>query len=404
MDNTVFEGAQQSIKGKKIGIFLGVGPGAGGSFQYNQSILSAAESLARDGANIQIFYQESFWRPYIGSFADSLICGRGLLSKLLFRFARKIKLNSEAMVRLAPVFFPVLDRINRSECDIMIFPGQDWVAGACRKKFLVTIHDLMHRYETNFLEYAGDEIEFRDQHYQRLCNRAAGILVDSALGKRHVEESYRCPADRVFVLPFVPPPGLTNAVHSTVDVRKEFGLPERFIFYPAQFWEHKNHINLLKAIALLREAGTLVPLILVGGRKANFPKVVREIEDGSLTELVRILGYVDETTIIALYREAEMLVYPSLLGPTNIPPLEAMSLGCPVVCSRVYAMEEQLGDAAMFFDPRDPNSIAMAIKEVWDSEAKRAEMVHRGRRRVQSWGQKEFNAALRNIIVRTIDR
>jgi glycosyltransferase involved in cell wall biosynthesis len=94
---------------------------------------------------------------------------------------------------------------------------------------------------------------------------------------------------------------------------------------------------------------------------------------------VHFLGFVPTEELIALYRHAHALTYVSLFGPENLPPLEAMAFGCPVVAADVPGAREQLGDAALRVPPLDPAAIAEAVRRVEDEQLRR-ELIESGRR------------------------
>ena len=78
-----------------------------------------------------------------------------------------------------------------------------------------------------------------------------------------------------------------------------------------------------------------------------------------------------------LYTNAFSLVYPSFFGPENMPPLEAFALGCPVIASEVSGAKEQLGNAAILFDPRDENDLARKIKLLYNNKKYRKMLINR---------------------------
>jgi glycosyltransferase involved in cell wall biosynthesis len=97
-----------------------------------------------------------------------------------------------------------------------------------------------------------------------------------------------------------------------------------------------------------------------------------------LQDQVHFLGFVPAEDLRALYSNALALTFASFFGPDNLPPLEAFALGCPVAASRVSGAQEQLGDAALLFDPADPDDIASTIFTIWQDKQLRARMVHKG--------------------------
>jgi glycosyltransferase involved in cell wall biosynthesis len=229
-----------------------------------------------------------------------------------------------------------------------------------------------------------------------ICEYSDGILVDSAIGKTQVIESYNIDCNKVFILPFVPPNYLLES--KEVDIYSKFNLPKKFIFYPAQFWEHKNHLRLIEAIEILKNKNIDVNLVLVGSQKNNYKKVVNKISEYALEDRVQILGYVSNDEIYTLYKKAIGMSFVSLIGPTNIPPMEAMLCGCPLICSNVYAMPDQTGDAALLIDPFDANAIANAIELLWFNDNLRLELKNKGLVKAKEYNQSDFNLLFENII------
>ncbi len=214
------------------------------------------------------------------------------------------------------------------------------------------------------------------------CRKARAVVTDSELGKEHIIHYYKVPQDRIFVIPYISPKYIYDLSDMDVSLARsiihKYNLPERFLLYPAQFWPHKNHLNLLKAILLLESGANLsVNLVLTGSPKQGYPQVLDFISTNKMTNVSHI-GYVSSAEIVALYKCCVALVYPSVFGPTNIPPLEAMKLGAPVLCSNVFAMPKQLGNAALLFDPNNVEDIANSIREIWTSEHTRATLIERG--------------------------
>ena len=183
-----------------------------------------------------------------------------------------------------------------------------------------------------------------------------------------------------------------------MDVRAKYGLPERYLFYPAQFWDHKNHLRLVEALAIAKGRGLPVKLVLAGSRKNAYDRVVLRVEALGLSEDVTILGYVPNEDMAALYRQALATVFVSLIGPTNIPPLEAMAVGSPLIVSNVYAMPEQVGDAALLVDPNNAEDIADKIERLWVDAALRRQLVEKGLARSATWTEEHFGARLREIV------
>jgi glycosyltransferase involved in cell wall biosynthesis len=89
---------------------------------------------------------------------------------------------------------------------------------------------------------------------------------------------------------------------------------------------------------------------------------------------------------------------PTFFGPTNIPPLEAFELGCPVATSRIYGVPEQLGDAALLFDPHSIEEIHDCLVRLWMDNSLCDDLAQRGRERARKWGPEQFAARFRDIV------
>ena len=257
--------------------------------------------------------------------------------------------------------------------------------------FSVTVWDLQHRLQPFFPEVSSaGEWKKREAYYRRVLHRAAIVVVGTATGGEELERFYGVAGDRVAVLRH-PTPSFPASDRPDEEVLARLGVEPGFLFYPAQFWPHKNHVTLLRAVAQLKGTGSRPRLVLVGSdRGGNRPFVEREIARLGLRDHVTILGFVGREELAALYRGASMLTYVSLFGPENLPPLEAMSLGCPVVAARVAGAEEQLGDAALLTDSTDEGRLAADIRKLAGDPDLRHALIERGRSRAGEWSSADF--------------
>jgi glycosyltransferase involved in cell wall biosynthesis len=205
---------------------------------------------------------------------------------------------------------------------------------------------------------------FRRLAYDRAARRAGQVIVISGWVKERVVERLGLPPDRV------------HAIHLGVDPERFSPVPdvrrEPFLVYPARPWPHKNHARLLEAFALLRRERPELRLVLtgVGHDPAGLPEGV-EARDG-----------VPPEELASLYRRAGALVFPSLYEGFGLPPVEAMACGCPVACSSAGSLPEVVGDAAVLFDPLDPEAIAAGVSEALE---RASELSERGLSRAKTF-------------------
>ncbi|MEM7145851.1 MAG: glycosyltransferase family 1 protein [Verrucomicrobiota bacterium] len=251
----------------------------------------------------------------------------------------------------------------------------------------VVVWDLQHRFQPFFPEVSSNGVwEYRERHFQRLLGRAAHVITGNDEARKEVNLFYNVPTERIHTIPMpVPDTSQWGSASGDNAILTKFGLKSPFLFYPAQFWPHKNHVTLLKAFAIaLEELDSPIDLVFVGSDKGNLDHVQDVVRELSLEQRIHILGFVEREELGALYRNALSLAFVTFFGPDNIPPLEAFSLGCPVIASDVAGSEEQMGDAAIRVNPVSQKSIAEAIQSIVQSEEVRDRLIEKGYERISN--------------------
>lgn len=383
---TKLEAAGRRIR---VGLLLSATPDQGGVYQYSQSILRAFAALPADQFDRVVFFSDDRWRGQIESLPGRRIgisvFERGLAYAWV-RLGLPVRLW-RALARLQPLSRALI----REDCDLWIFPAQDRWSYLAPVRAIGVILDLMHRYQRRFPEFSqGGLYRLRENHYRAMCAWAQAILVESECGKQQAHESYGLPLERILPLPLVVPPPLRAATSASTTLT----VPEKFFLYPAQFWPHKNHARLIRALGAARKRFPDMTLLLTGAKTREYPRLAELVHELGLASHVFFLGYVDTQDLQGLYRRARALVMPTFFGPTNTPPMEAMALGCPVAISNLYAMPEQVGDAGLLFDPESQHDIQHTLERLWADDALCAELHTRGLRRSQLWGERKFAVRL----------
>lgn len=282
-----------------------------------------------------------------------------------------------------------LDRLARTHgIDLLWFLGGPNYA--TDTPYIATVWDVQHLTHPWFPEVGADgQWLHREQFLATFLRRASAVITGTRVGRDELIHYYRLPDERILILPHPTPRFALEWGEAMPSVPA--GIAEKFAFYPAQFWPHKNHANLLLAWRKLVDRNPDAPaLVLVGSDQGNRTYVERMVAELGLADKVVFLGFVPIETIVALYRLARMLVYPSFSGPENLPPLEAFALGCPVAASDFPGAREQLGEAALLFDPMDPDSIADTVSRMSADEELRQRLIERGYERAGQWTAIDF--------------
>ncbi len=282
-------------------------------------------------------------------------------------------------------------------CDVVHFPYQDFVR--CRVPSVYNPHDLQHLHYPEF--FAPEEIQRREIIYLAACRAAHTVVVASQFVKQDVMQRYGTEAGKIQVIPWSPPEVELNEF-TEKDVSSLFEKyecpPRPFILYPAMTWEHKNHLRLLEAVALLREReGLKVNVICTGHKNSFYPSIERRLHELKLEGQVKFTGVVEYKELSLLYRQAQFVIIPTLFEAASAPLFEAWQHGVAVACSSVTSLPEQANGAALFFNPFSIEEIADAVKTMTSDENLRADFRARGFKRLQNFSLERTAKAYRAV-------
>jgi len=187
------------------------------------------------------------------------------------------------------------------------------------------------------------------------------------------------------------------------DVRRRYGLPERYFLYVGTLQPRKNLQRLIQAHRRLRESDADAPSLVLAGQTGWLADpIMREARQGISADSVILTGYVDRADLASLLSASVAFVYPSLYEGFGMPVLEAMSCGTPVLTSNVSSLPEVAGDSAMLVDPGNVDSICEGLRQLANDSALREDLRRRGLERVCefSWDRaaRETLAVLREAV------
>jgi glycosyltransferase involved in cell wall biosynthesis len=180
------------------------------------------------------------------------------------------------------------------------------------------------------------------------------------------------------------------------DIARELDLPDRFTFYPAMTFAHKNHIRLIQALAELRDRhGIALPLLCTGRiHKPHFLNVHGEIHRLGLGEQVRFLGPLPEESLAAVFQSASFMVFPSLFEGLSQSLLEGLANGVPIVAAEQSSIPETVGKAALLFDGLDVASIKSALLHAVSDPGLLAEIAARAPYELQRYAWRDAGTVL----------
>ncbi len=291
------------------------------------------------------------------------------------------------------------DFFEHQNIDILMYPSPTNLAFQCGYPYAMAIHDLQHRLQPWFPEVSckGEWLR-REYCYTNSIRNAKAIIVDSEQGRDDLLVYYHnlIPKNRIFIAPYV---SSFKLDFSDTESAIKKSLPNKFIFYPAQFWLHKNHARIIHAIQIIKlKYGIHIPIVFVGsnsgnhreGREIVFSNVIRLAKQLDVSELVHYYGYVDDKEMPTLYKSATALVMPTFFGPTNIPIIEAWSFECPVITSDIPGVREQVGEAGVLVRPDCIEDLTSSIYRIWVDEGLRNRLKKEGSLRINKISQSDY--------------
>lgn len=392
--------------------------GSGGVEQALIGLVAALGKLEDGPEQYELIgpWQEPDWlRPYLGP-NQRIVAGPGqagppgrfgsLMHALrplwpILRQARSIwsgLVRSDRWRTEVPMSDGFYERLG---CQVVHFPYQRFVV--CALPTIYNPHDLQHLHYPEF--FTPSAIAWRETTYRAGCRLAHSVVVGSHWVKQDVIRQYRVDPDKVQVIPWAPlseayPPPSPTTVQT---VKEKYRLQLPFGLYPAVTWEHKNHLRLLEALALLRDQdGLVVRLVCTGTRYPSFwPRIEERLCALDLHGQVQFLGMVPPEHFRSIYRLAQFVIVPTLFEAASAPIFEAWLEGVPVACSTVTSLPEQVGDAALLFDPFSVEAIADAVRRIAADEHLRADLTRKGGRRLQDFSWERTAKAYRAVYRRS---
>ena len=257
---------------------------------------------------------------------------------------------------------------------------------AVRCPVVLTVHDLLP------LTHPSDHLDLRSAMVRWLTpgsvRRACAILTVSETMREEIERYFPSAAGRVFAVyngaqhdffhPLSPSDSTFFPIHERLDVRSGY------LLYLGAVMERKNLSVLLEGFARFVRERETKPTLVIGGM-CRSPKLLAELQKlarvSGIDGLVRFAGYLTEKEYLQLLQRAALFVAPSRGEGFDLPPLEAMACGIPVIASDIPVHRELFAGRCRFFSTADPAGLARELARLWDDETMRTRLRNLGRER-----------------------
>lgn len=363
----------------RIGIYLsGVDRNTGGAYSFEYGVLT---SLLDYKGNENIF---------IFSYSDDYRFNNTKINYIKLSRVNKLK----EKWRISKYYISNLDKeLKERQIDIL------WCASPLLIEpvdipYIFTVWDLDHIIYPFFPEVSVDRTwENRENIFYNRIKRAVFVFTGTETGKSEIKKFYNVDESKIKVIP-LPSPKFDN-----ISERKIDNINSNYLFYPATYFPHKNHIRILETLLILdKKNNTKVSAVFVGHNGGNKDYIISKCKELNLSDRVFLIDFVSTKELVYLYKNAIALIFTSYFGPDNIPPLEAFSLKCPVIAARVNGAEEQLGGNALFADPDNPEDFALAVLKIMTDKDFRENMILNAFNSVNSWTFNDYTNKALSII------
>lgn len=263
--------------------------------------------------------------------------------------------------------------------------------------YVFTVWDLCHQSQGIFPEAGGlGEWLHRESIFRQVLPRAFRILTNSRSIAQDIEKLYGIGEEKIMVVP-LSPQKLEVKRNKEISVGeytvRDSGRRSRhtdYILYPARFWPHKNHVYILKAMKGLKENdGHRIKAVFVGGSGGtanNKRHIMNEAKYLGVESDIVFIDLCEWNELELLYRKSLALVMPTYFGPTNVPILEAFQMETPAVYSDLPGFRNEYGQACLYADLQDPDSLRDILRRLLNDSGARAQQVDLGRKYIESLG------------------
>lgn len=351
----------------KVGVLFTSNQAQGGVYQYTMSVIKSLSQNEQISeliiyTNNKNFMYDDIKISYISNYITYISLVFGILN-----------------------FYP---KILFKKSDIIIAPSYSPLLFICSPKFVFTLHDLQELY---YPEYFRKEVRlWRNFMYKRLTKLAFKIITESNHVKNDIIRLYKNAENKVFVIESPP--------YFKIEKKQISSFDFPYIFFPAQFWKHKNHNRVIKAFKKIKKFDKEIKLVLTGSKSREFKNIQKKVLDLNLKNDVIFKGPIPQNEMSMYFSNAKLIIAPTLYESISIPVFEAFKYQVPVCASDVFALKDQVGNAGIFFNPEDIISIFTSIKLGLTDKNLRNKCIENGNKRLEYFSHTRFNNLFKKAI------
>lgn len=253
-----------------------------------------------------------------------------------------------------------------------------------------TIYDLQYKGYPEF--FSTEEASHRERVFIEACRRANILTAISSYSRNSAIAYGGIAPERIRTIYLRMAQRISSGVDSNNGILNRLGLTKRrYLFYPANFWKHKNHEMLFTAFSKACHEGVAedIKLVCTGAPGERQDWLINVARTMSIGERIIFPGYLPDIEFSVVMLNCKGMIFPSLYEGFGLPVIEAMAAGVPVACSNTTSLPEVAADAAILFDPRVPTQIAQALTSLVEDEGLCDRLIQSGRKRAMEFSDTE---------------
>ena len=352
----------------KIAFFVDSSSVGGGYYQMMSFVNLAKEIKLEKHSIVFITRNKIIFELLNKSGVKNYFFKPSLLKKINFMLLRSRFIIK--IFELINYYNPFYQFIKKNKIDYVIFNEPSYFTLYCKHlNFISYIFNTEIDEVSHFSEFKNGIYERQKKIISFSVNYAKKIFVFTETNKIDLIKRYNCDSSKILIqnlIPYIP-----EIYQNNIDVdykkifRTKFALSQnkKFLFYPAQFWEHKNHMLIIEMVKYLKKNKfDEISIIFSGDDRGNFSKIKTIVEKEGLDSYVNFLGKISELELIAMYKHCDYVIIPTFIGRCSLPLLESLYFK-KIIFYNKDILDNSLLEYVIGIDPKNAKETYLKIKK-----------------------------------------
>jgi len=270
------------------------------------------------------------------------------------------------LIKRLKIINPFEKYLNKLGVDLLIFLApSDLIFFLTKSNFVYTVWEFQHKNYPFFPEYKNVffDIDARDKTLKLAADKSFKIIVGTKKSKDDFIKFYPCDQNKIIFRPLKPSIVDVNQSSKDLDIIKKLKSKQinKFLFYPAQYWAHKNHKYIIDAFdKISNSVNSNLACVFAGSDKGNLKYIKKLIESKKLTNRIHVFEFLSDEEIVDLYKNCFAVIVPTLVGTISFPILEGFYFKKPVL-SGVDNLDQNFKDKVINLDLKNPDRLEEAL-------------------------------------------